>query len=56
MIFFFFSISLVFPAALGLGVYSACNRNYYQKQKNEGSGEYSEADAKDFSAICEPIV
>jgi hypothetical protein len=28
------------PAALGLGVYSASNRNEYQKQNNV-SGEYS---------------
>jgi hypothetical protein len=29
-----FSIYLVFPAALDPGVYSASNRNEYQKQKN----------------------
>jgi hypothetical protein len=30
----FFSIYLIFPAALGSGIYSASNRNEYQKQKN----------------------
>jgi hypothetical protein len=29
-----FSIYLILPAALSLGVYSAFNRNEYQKQKN----------------------
>jgi hypothetical protein len=33
-----FSIYLILPAALGLGVHSASNRNGYQKQKNV-SGE-----------------
>jgi hypothetical protein len=28
------SIYLILPAALGPGVYSGCNRNEYQKQKN----------------------
>jgi hypothetical protein len=31
--FFFFSIYLILPAALGSGVYSASNINKYQKQK-----------------------
>jgi hypothetical protein len=35
----FFSIYLILPAALGPGVYSASNRNEYQKQKNYVSGE-----------------
>jgi hypothetical protein len=35
-----FSIYLILSAALGPGVYSASNRNEYQKQKNI-SGEYS---------------
>jgi hypothetical protein len=30
---------LKFPAALGPGVYSASNRNEFQKQKNNVSGE-----------------
>jgi hypothetical protein len=31
---------LILPAALGPGVHSACNRNEYQKQKNNNvSGE-----------------
>jgi hypothetical protein len=35
-----FSIYLILPAALGPGVYSASNRNEYQKQKNNHvSGE-----------------
>jgi hypothetical protein len=33
-----FSIFLIILAALGPGVYSASNRNEYQKQKNNGSG------------------
>jgi hypothetical protein len=35
----FFSIYLILPAALGTGVHSASNRNEYQKQKNNVSGE-----------------
>jgi hypothetical protein len=35
----FSSIYLVLPAALGPGVHSASNRNEYQKQKNNVSGE-----------------
>jgi hypothetical protein len=31
---FFFSIYLILPTVLGPGVYSASNRNEYQKQKN----------------------
>jgi hypothetical protein len=34
-----FSIYLILPAALGPGVYSAYNRNEYQKQKYNVSGE-----------------
>jgi hypothetical protein len=34
-----FSIYLILPAALDPGVYSASNRNEYQKQKNNVSGE-----------------
>jgi hypothetical protein len=34
-----FEIYLIHPAALGLGVYSASNRNEYQKHKNNVSGE-----------------
>jgi hypothetical protein len=29
-----FSVYLMLPAAVGPGVYAACNRNTYQKQKN----------------------
>jgi hypothetical protein len=32
-------IYLILPATLGLGVYSAANRNEYQKHKNNVSGE-----------------
>jgi hypothetical protein len=35
----FFSIYLILPAALGPGLYSASNRNEYQKKKNNVSGE-----------------
>jgi hypothetical protein len=35
----FFSIYLILHAALGPGVYSARNRNEYQRQKNNVSGE-----------------
>jgi hypothetical protein len=35
----FFPIYLILPAVLGHGVYSASNRNEYQKQKNNVSGE-----------------
>jgi hypothetical protein len=36
---FFFPIYLLLPAALGPGVYSASNRNEYQKQKEKVSVE-----------------
>jgi hypothetical protein len=36
---FSFSIYLILPAALGPVDYSASNRNKYQKQKNNVSGE-----------------
>jgi hypothetical protein len=35
----FFSIYLIFPAALGPGFYSVSNINEYQKQKNIVSEE-----------------
>jgi hypothetical protein len=35
----FSSIYLILPAALGPGLYSAYNRNEYQKQRNNVSGE-----------------
>jgi hypothetical protein len=43
-----FSIYLILPAALGPGVYSASNRNAYQTQKNNISGEQSRASAQDW--------
>jgi hypothetical protein len=36
---FFFSIYLIFLAALGPGVHSVSSRNEYQNQKNNISGE-----------------
>jgi hypothetical protein len=36
------SIYIILPAALGPRVYSASNRNDYQKQKNNISEEYSD--------------
>jgi hypothetical protein len=39
------AIYLILPAALGPGVYSASNRNEYQKQKKNVSGEESAAGA-----------
>jgi hypothetical protein len=41
----FFSIYLISPAVLGPEVYSASNRNKYQKQKNNVFGEWSAAGA-----------
>jgi hypothetical protein len=35
----FFSIYLILPAALDPGVYSASEKDEYQKQKNNISGE-----------------
>jgi hypothetical protein len=35
----YFSIYLILPAALRPGVHTALNRNEYQKQKNNVSGE-----------------
>jgi hypothetical protein len=35
----FLSSYLIIPVALGPGVYSASNRNEYQKHKNNVSGE-----------------
>jgi hypothetical protein len=40
-----FSIYLILLAALGLGVYSASDRNEYQKQTSNVSGEKSVAGA-----------
>jgi hypothetical protein len=55
---FFFSIYLIFPVALGSGVYLASNRNECQQQKKMflGSGERPAPEADNFSAICEPTV
>jgi hypothetical protein len=40
-----FLIFLIFSDALGPGVYSASNRNEYQKQKYSVSGKYNAAGA-----------
>jgi hypothetical protein len=40
-----FSIHVILPVVLSPGVYSASNRNEYQKQKNNVSGEKSAAGA-----------
>jgi hypothetical protein len=55
---FFFLIYLILPAALGPGVYSASNRNEYQKHKNNVSGELVRRvrRADKLTAICETIV
>jgi hypothetical protein len=39
----YFLICLILPAGLGPGVYSASDKNEYQKQKNNVSGEYNAA-------------
>jgi hypothetical protein len=54
----FFSIYLILPAALGPGVFSASNRNNYQKQKKEtflGSRARTACEADNLIAICEPL-
>jgi hypothetical protein len=51
------SIYLNLPAALGLGVYSATNRNEYQKQGEKKGGRARPAcKADNLTAICEPII
>jgi hypothetical protein len=54
----FFSIDLILPAALGPVVYSASNRNVYQKQKKMflGTKVLPVRKADNLTAICEPIV
>jgi hypothetical protein len=56
----FFYIYLILPAALGPGVYSAFNRNEYQKHKNIIMFLRSKVRrvrrADNLTAICEPIV
>jgi hypothetical protein len=51
----FFSIYLNLPAALGLEVDSACNRNEYQIMFL-GSRVWAAGKADNLTAICEPIV
>jgi hypothetical protein len=53
-----FSIYLILPAALDPGVYSASNRNEYQKQKNNISESRARPVRKtgNLISICEPIV
>jgi hypothetical protein len=52
-----FSMYLILPAALGPGVYSASNRNEYQKEKNNVSGNRAlpVRRVENLTAICEPI-
>jgi hypothetical protein len=54
----FFSIYPIFSAALGPGVYSASNRNEYQKQKNYVSGSRARPVRRDdnLTAICVPTL
>jgi hypothetical protein len=56
----FFLIYLIFPTALGPGVYPASNRNEYQKQENNVSDELRSRARPvrkgDLTAICEPTV
>jgi hypothetical protein len=53
-----FSVYLILPAALGPGIYSASNRNEYQKHKIRflGSKVRPVRKADNLIAICEPIV
>jgi hypothetical protein len=55
-----FLIYLILPAALGPGVYSASNRNEYEKHKKIimflGSKVRRVRMADNFTTICEPIV
>jgi hypothetical protein len=55
-----FSIYLILPAALGPGIYSASNRNQYQKQKKKKnifveSRAQPVRKADNLTAIREPI-
>jgi hypothetical protein len=52
---FHYSMELTIPAALGPGVYTAYNRNEYQK-KNLGSRALSVRKPANVTAICEPTV
>jgi hypothetical protein len=53
-----FLIYRILPAALGPGVYSASNRNEYQKQKKIFLGNRARPvlRADNLTVICEPIV
>jgi hypothetical protein len=53
-----FLMYLIFPAALGLGVYSASNINQYQKQQIMFLGSKARLVRRTdkVTAICEPIV
>jgi hypothetical protein len=50
--------SIILPAALGPGVYSASNRNEYRKQKSNVSGSRVRPMRRinNLTAICEPVV
>jgi hypothetical protein len=47
---------LILPAALGPGVYSASNRNGYQKNYVLGTRARPARKADNFTTICEPIM
>jgi hypothetical protein len=51
-------IKIILPATLGPGVYSASNRNEYQKHKNNNvrSKVRRVRRSDNLTAICEPIV
>jgi hypothetical protein len=56
----YISSYLILPVALGPGVYSASNRNEYQKHKKKscfwGVKQRPVRRADNLTAICEPIV
>jgi hypothetical protein len=52
---FFFSVDLILPTALGLGVYSASNRNEYQKMFLASKARPARK-SDNLIAICKPTV
>jgi hypothetical protein len=46
-----FSVYLILPDAVDPGIYSASNKNKYQKRENKVSGELSEAGAWQMTLI-----
>jgi hypothetical protein len=53
-LFFFFSIYIILPVALGPGVYSDSDRSEYRKHKKKILGSKVRG-ADNLTAICEPI-